>query len=637
MPEGPDDGFHASLLASLPDAVVSIDRTSTVVHVNDAAVRLFGFPRAEFVGRTLAQTIIPRDLAPQHARGMERFAQTGHGPVIGRRIDITANDRSGRRFPIELCVFLDARRPGEIFHATIREITDRVARDAIVSAERERMRQILDATADAWWDGAVGGSTRFSESAAAVLGCAPSEVPACSPAELPWIHPDDRVRVADAWRAHLDGSVGRYECTHRTVDAAGTVRWIRQRGRAVEFEAGRPTRLVGTIADVTEQQAAEERLRNAQKLEMLGLLAGGFAHDLNNFLVAIRGHAALAATEPGISPSALESLASVQLATTKAKLLTTNMLSLGRPSAERIVRFPLRHAIEETLELARPGFPRTVGISVDLGPADGLELELDPSSFQQAILNLLINARDAMPGGGRLRIEAAPLRNDGGGVAARIAVEDTGAGIPRELLARVFEPFFTTKPAGVGTGIGLAVVQQVVAGARGTVSVESDVGRGTRFVLTLPAHIAAGTVAIRRDAVAAERVLLVESHAVLRPMLGEALRASGHAVIEAETGAHALRVALERARATDRERVSVLVLESGLGALSGVDLHAQIESIVGAALPVVFMSSDPGFTLPGHRRSDMGVLQKPFEIGELVEAIESVIAGRANGRTSPGM
>jgi PAS domain S-box-containing protein len=225
---------------------------------------------------------------------------------------------------------------------------------------------------------------------AAVLGCAPSEVPACSPAELPWIHPDDRVRVADAWRAHLEGSVGRYECTHRTVDAAGTVRWIRQRGRAVEFEAGRPTRLVGTIADVTEQQAAEERLRNAQKLEMLGLLAGGFAHDLNTFLVAIRGHAALAATEPGISPSALESLASVQLATTKAKLLTTNMLSLGRPSAERIVRFPLRHAIEETLELARPGFPRTVGISVDLGPADGLELELDPISFQQAILNLLI-------------------------------------------------------------------------------------------------------------------------------------------------------------------------------------------------------------------------------------------------------
>jgi PAS domain S-box-containing protein len=619
----------ASLVASLPDAVLSIDRTSTIVHVNDAAVRLFGFPRAEFVGRTLAETIIPRDLAAQHMRGMERFAQSGHGPVIGRRIDITANDRAGRRFPVELSVFLDAAHPGEIFHATIRETTDRVARDAVFTAERERLRQILDATADAWWDSAVaGGVTRFSESAAALLGCAASELPSCSPADLPSIHPDDRQRVAEAWRAHLEGAVGRFECTHRLLGAGGAVRWIRQRGRAVEFDAGRPTRLVGTIADVTEQQAAEERLRNAQKLEMLGLLASGFAHDLNNFLVAIRGHAALAATEPGISPAALESLASVQLATTKAKLLTTNMLSLGKPSAEAIVRFPIRHAIEETLELARPGFPRTVSISADLAGADGLDLELDPSAFQQAILNLLINARDAMPGGGRLRIEASSMRSADGGLAARVVVEDTGAGIPRELLARVFEPFFTTKPAGVGTGIGLAVVQQVVASARGTVSVESDVGRGTRFVITLPAQAAAGASSERRGQVVAERVLLVEAHEVLRPMLGEALRATGHAVVEAASGAHALRVAQERAGASGHERVSVLVLESGQGAAAGVELHARIESIVGGAVPVVFMSADPGLELPGARRPDMVVLQKPFEIGELTDAIERVVTAR---------
>jgi len=626
--DGLQPSLLASLVASLPDAVLSIDRTSTIVHVNDAAVRLFGFPRAEFVGRTLAQTIIPRDLAAQHMRGMERFAQSGHGPVIGRRIDITANDRAGRRFPVELSVFLDAARPGEIFHATIRETTDRVARDAVFTAERERLRQILDATADAWWDGVVGGATRFSESAAALLGCAASELPSCSPADLPSIHPDDRQRVAEAWRAHLEGAVGRFECTHRLLGAGGAVRWIRQRGRAVEFDAGRPTRLVGTIADVTEQQAAEERLRNAQKLEMLGLLASGFAHDLNNFLVAIRGHAALAATEPGISPAALESLASVQLATTKAKLLTTNMLSLGKPSAEAIVRFPIRHAIEETLELARPGFPRTVSISADLAGADGLDLELDPSAFQQAILNLLINARDAMPGGGRLRIEASSMRSADGGLAARVVVEDTGAGIPRELLARVFEPFFTTKPAGVGTGIGLAVVQQVVASARGTVSIESDVGRGTRFVITLPAQVAAGASSERRGQVVAERVLLVEAHEVLRPMLGEALRATGHAVVEAASGAHALRVAQERAGASGHERVSVLVLESGQGAAAGVELHARIESILGSAVPVVFMSADPGLELPGARRPDMVVLQKPFEIGELTDAIERVVAAR---------
>ncbi|MFO0004575.1 MAG: PAS domain-containing protein, partial [bacterium] len=116
-------------------------------------------------------------------------------------------------------------------------------------------------------------------------------MPSCDPPHLPSIHADDRARVLDAWEAHLAGRTGRYECTHRVTRADGAVRWLRQRGRAVEFSLGRPTRIVGTIADVSEQQAAEERLRNAQKLELLGLLAGGFAHDLNNLLAAIRGHA----------------------------------------------------------------------------------------------------------------------------------------------------------------------------------------------------------------------------------------------------------------------------------------------------------------------------------------------------------
>ncbi|MEY4183163.1 MAG: Signal transduction histidine-protein kinase BarA, partial [Planctomycetota bacterium] len=156
------DAIERSLLESLPDAVISIDRASTIVFANSTALTLFGFARSEFIGRPLAETIIPPELRAQHMRGMQRFQETGSGPVIGRRIDITAVDRSGRRFPIELSVFLDADRPRELFHATIRETTDRVAREAVSAAERERLRQILDATADAWWEHAVGGATRYS-------------------------------------------------------------------------------------------------------------------------------------------------------------------------------------------------------------------------------------------------------------------------------------------------------------------------------------------------------------------------------------------------------------------------------------------------------------------------------------------
>ena len=227
------------------------------------------------------------------------------------------------------------------------------------------------------------------------------------------------------------------------------------------------------------------------------------------------------------------------------------------------------------------------------------------------------------------------MRSADGGLAARIVVEDTGAGIPRELLARVFEPFFTTKPAGVGTGIGLAVVQQVVASARGSVSVESDVGRGTRFVISLPAHAAVtANPSTHRGHVTPERVLLVEAHEVLRPMLGEALRAIGHAVVEAASGEHALRIAQERAGASGHERLTVLLLEVGVGAGSGAEVHGRIESAVGEPLPAVLMSADPGFELPTSRRRDMTVLQKPFEIGELTEAIERVVAARDAARAS---
>ena len=635
--------LEQSILAALPDAVVSIDRASRILFANDAALRLFGFSADEFIGRPLAETIIPPDLRAQHARGMERYQATGSGPVIGRRIDITACDRGGRRFPIELSVFLDSTRPGEVFHAAIRETSDRVARDAVVTAERERLRQILDATADAWWDCTVDGATRYSDSAAKVLGCDAASVPECDPASLPWIEPHDRSRVADAWRAHLAGEVGRFECTHRVNRPDGTVRWFRQRGRAVEFALGRPLRIVGTIADVTEQQSAEERLRNAQRLEMLGLLAGGFAHDLNNMLAAIRGHAALAATEPGVTPAAIESLASIQLATTKAKMLTSNMLSLGKPSVEAVSRFPLRAAIEETLDLVRPNMPRSIAVSADLAAASELGLELDPSAFQQALLNLVINARDAMPGGGRLRIEATPIDSPSLGACARITVEDTGVGMPPELLGRVFEPFFTTKPQGVGTGLGLAVVQRVAVGAGGTVTVASDAGRGTRFTLILPAHrLASDERPSAEPQPAPCTVLLAESHSVLRPMLCEALRSAGHTVVESDGGAHAVRAALDRSRGEPGKRVSVLVAEFGSGAMSGERLHAQIESAIGARLPAVLMASDPSATLEGQSsihaapqsspaaaRSDILVLQKPFDIGELVEAIARVMQGRA--------
>lgn len=613
-----------SALLHLPDAVLSIDRGSRVVFVNHAAERLFGYPASEFIGRTLMDTIIPSQLAPQHRRGMDRFLESGHGPVIGRRIEITARDRDGRVFPIDLCVFLDPDRKGEVFHATIREVSDRVASEARARAEHDRLRQFLDASADAWWDFRVGEGTSYSAGVAAVIGQEGESSLAGDPAHAPWIHQGDRQRVVDQWNAHVAGAAARYECTYRVV-GGDRDRWVRDRGRAVEFSEGRPTRIIGTVADVTEQHESEERLHNAKRLEMLGMLAGGFAHDLNNLLAAIRGQASLLALERGASAATVEALESIQLATTKAKMLTANMLSLGKPRQMEIRRFPVTTAIEDIARIVRVGLPKSVALSLDLAGASGLELEMDASAFQQAMLNLLLNARDAMPSGGSLRVGAVGANAEDGAQLVRIVVEDSGIGIAPEHLSRVFEPFFTTKPKGVGTGLGLAVVAQAVAGAGGRVTVQSDLGHGTRFSLEFPAFKGAAPVAAEPAVPQGTlRILLAEDHTMLRGMLAAVLRSQGHVVVETATGAEALRLATDPAQPFD-----VHVLDIVLPSIDGPSVHRRSEGGHGRSIPVVFISGEPQAQVDLGAFTRAALLAKPFEIADFVDAVRTVTASGA--------
>ena len=608
-----------SIVAALPDAVLSIDTSSTIVQVNDAALALFGYSRDEFLGNTLAETIIPAELAPQHDRGMARFAATGHGPVINRRIDITARDKSRRRFPIELCVFLDPVRRGEIFHATIRDVSERVARDHAARSERDQLSQFLDATADAWWDCTLGGETRYSEQMRVLWNVGEVEFPVCTPAQLPWIHESDRMRVEDAWAAHLEGRTGRFECTFRAVGSDDSLRWLRMRGRAVEFDMGRPTRIVGTTTDVTEQQSNEERMRNAQRLEMLGLLAGGFAHDLNNLLAAIRGQAALAAMEQCLSVDAIESLGVIQLATTKAKMLTQNMLALGKPRSEEIRRFAVGPLIEETMQLARIGLPKSILVSVAVGTVEAIDVEMDPSALQQTLLNLAINARDAITTVGSLRVDASVVEGSDP-LLIEIVVEDSGSGIEPAVLDRMFEPFFTTKTHGVGTGLGLAVVHQAVTSARGRIIVSSEVGRGTRFALRLPAFVRVVSRLESSPTISGPlRIVLAEDHALLRPMLADMLRSFGHSVRAVGDGASALACAID-----SNDPADLLVLDVQLSSLSGFHVHARAEEIAGRPIACVFVSGDPAISVPPHAAEHIAFLAKPFEIAELIDAITRV-------------
>jgi signal transduction histidine kinase/CheY-like chemotaxis protein len=546
--------------------------------------------------------------------------------VIGRRIEVVARDRAGRRFPIELAIFPDPATEGRIIHAQIREVSDRVAREAEFRAEREQLAQFLDATTEGWWDCEIGGATRYADRLTALQVEMGREATSVEPPLLPWIDRDDALRVRDAWQEHLDGRTARYECTYRVRAADGDTRWMRDRGRAVRFELGRPTRIVGTTSDVTEQQAAEEALANVKRLELLGLLAGGFAHDLNNLLTAIGGQADIASSEPSVAPAVLESLEAIRFATTKATMLTSNMLALGKPRESTVRRIALRPAIEDAMRLAAIGLNRAVRLVVDASAVDGFDVEVDPSALPQILLNLAVNARDAMPTGGTLRVEALPLEGRAATVAplsVRIVVEDTGCGISEAALARVFEPFFTTKPKGVGTGLGLAVVRQSVTAARGRIAVESTVGRGTRFIIELPAFVSKEQL-VQVKPSRSLRVVVAEDHALLCAMLTESLRAAGHDVVDAGDGALAL------AQATHGERIAdVLVLDVYVPSIDGFRVHAEAEARTGRQIGAVFITGEPGVVLPPGTPAHCELLFKPFEIQSLLEAVARVGAAVA--------
>ena len=618
---------HAGMAADLlPDAIITIGLDSNIQYANLAAERLFGFDRGSMVGCSLVDAIIPPEMAAQHERGMKQYMKSRTGPVIGRRIEVVARDRAGRRFPIELAIFPDPATEGRIIHAQIREVSDRVAREAEFRAEREQLAQFLDATTEGWWDCEIGGATRYADRLVALQNEMGREAASVEPPLLSWIDRDDALRVRDAWLAHLEGRTARYECTYRVRAADGETRWMRDRGRAVHFELGRPTRIVGTTSDVTEQQAAEEALANVKRLELLGLLAGGFAHDLNNLLTAIGGQADIASSEPSVAPAVLESLEAIRFATTKATMLTSNMLALGKPRESTVRRIALRPAIEDAMRLAAIGLNRAVRLVVDASAVDGFDVEVDPSALPQILLNLAVNARDAMPTGGTLRVEALPLEGRAATVAphaVRIVVEDTGCGIPEAVLARVFEPFFTTKPKGVGTGLGLAVVRQSVTAARGRIAVESTVGRGTRFIIELPAFVSTAQAAQIKPS-RTLRVVVAEDHALLCAMLTESLRAAGHDVLDAGDGALAL------AQATHGERIAdVLVLDVYVPSIDGFRVHAEAELRTGRQIGAVFITGEPGVVLPPGTPEHCELLFKPFEIQSLLEAVARVGAAVA--------
>jgi PAS domain S-box-containing protein len=427
----------------------------------------------------------------------------------------------------------------------------RVAR-AAESKSAAHLAIALDAAQmGAWeWD-VASGAIHWSDGVAKIFGLAPGQFTGGFEAYVALIHPEDRTMVTTAIERAVAGTTKDYSIEHRIVWPDGTIRWLACRGRADHDADGKPIRMAGTVSDITERQHVAERLGQTQKMEAMGQLAGGVAHDFNNILATIRMQAEVVRKSAGSGERAL--LGEIVASTERGASLTQQLLAFARRQVLQPKALDLNHVVSDITTMLGRVLGDDVRMRVSLTNAP-LVTRADAGLLGQVLVNLAINARDAMPDGGTLEISTARAILAEGedpevppGAYVMIRVSDTGSGIAPDHMSRLFEPFFTTKPAGKGTGLGLATTFGIVKVHHGYIRVKSELGKGTSFDILLPptddviAEEPAPAVAPERASEQAT-ILLVEDETNLRRTTRMLLEMSGYVVLEAANSVDARKI-----------------------------------------------------------------------------------------------
>jgi signal transduction histidine kinase/CheY-like chemotaxis protein len=448
---------------------------------------------------------------------------------------------------------------------------------------------------------------------------------------LDLLHPDDRPALITEWRQLLAEVSVQAVC--RIRDAHGEWHWIESSGSASERQGRRVFVIVSR--DTTERRRLEAQFLQAQKMESIGRLAGGVAHDFNNLLTAITGYAGLALDVLPSEHQAHADLLEIQRAAARAAGLTNQLLSFARKRVIEPSNFSFNDLIFDMESLLR----RLLGaeIALVIQPAAHLGLvRADPGQIEQVLINLVVNARDAMPAGGTLMIATADATLDDAyarqhagaivGAYTLLSVSDTGIGMPREIQAHVFEPFYTTKEHGKGTGLGLATCYGIVKQHGGYIAFTSEVGRGTSFSVYLPrVDGPADSLPERADHKqlprGQETVLLVEDEPTLRTLTARLLRDLGYQVLEASHGAQAIEIA--RAQPRPPQLLLTDIVMPGIGG------NILAEQLIGMLpeLKVLFMSGYTGGAQDVQELLDTraAFLQKPFSPDALAHKLREVL------------
>jgi PAS domain S-box-containing protein len=625
-----EERFRA-LLDSAPDAMVIAGHDGRIVLVNSQTEKLFGYKREELLGQPV-EVLVPERFWRHHRAHRDGYMVNPQSRPMGIGHDLYGLKKDGTEFPVEISLSPQITDEGTLVSSTIRDITDRKRVEDALRQSEANFRAMIEGTYGVYRASAEGKLLMVNDALVSMLGYESAQ---------------DLMTVNLATDIFENG-----EYTPLSFDQPGRQKqfarleahWKRKDGRSITTEiSGRPVRdehgklhYFEVIAeDVSHVRGVEQRLRHVQKMEAIGRLAGGIAHDFNNVLGVVIGYSEILAEKLHGNAELSPLVTSICKAVERGGTLTRQLLAFSRQQVLQPQIISLGDHMDGVKEMLSRVIGEDIQLSIVRGRTD-IRVKVDPAQLEQVVMNLVVNARDAMPTGGKLSIETAEIEIDEDycgrnpdarpGRHAMVAVTDTGCGMGPDVLSRIFEPFFTTKEQGKGTGLGLATIYGIVKQSGGHITAYSEVNFGTTFKVYLPlTHEALDKVDLPSPERVApggeETILLVEDEESLRRVTQEFLTNKGYHVLIAEDFDKALGVS-----ENNPQQIDLLMTDVVLPGASGPKLADRLSGIR-PQMKVLFVS---GYTADAlihgdAHRSDFAFLSKPFSLNALARKIRTIL------------
>jgi two-component system, cell cycle sensor histidine kinase and response regulator CckA len=632
---------YRRLFETARDGILILDfKTGQIADVNPFLIEMLGYTHGEFVGKKLWEIGPFKDTSASRSA----FNELQTKGVI-RYEDLPLETKDGRRINVEFVSNVYPVDGTQVVQCNIRDITERVRAEAALKISETHHRSVFEGAVHGIYRGSLDG--RFLDvnpALVAILGYSSAEeVLKLSASQDVFSEPEEALRLLHKWQltAEIEEEVQWKRRDQRLIT-------VRLSGRVLRTENQKAVGLEVIAEDITERRALEEQLRQAQKIEAVGQLAGGMAHEFNNYLGIVLGYSELLLEEAGTTESLRRNVAEIKAATQRAASVTRQLLAFSRRQVLEPRVLDVNAVVWETHKLLRRLIPGNIDLVPVLEP-NLQPVKVDPAQIQQILINLVVNARDAMPQGGKVVIETANVELDEEyagihievqpGPYVMLAVSDDGSGIDAQTQARIFEPFFTTKGEGKGTGLGLSTVYGIVRQSGGHITVESVLRKGTRFRIYLPPtavtelKLVDETPPTQTEVLAGtETVLVVEDEPALCRLISVSLEKRGYTVLAAEDGTEAIRI-LEN----NRDDIDLVVSDIMMPKLNGLELREKA-ILVRPDLRFLFISGYAEDTIgrTAQLPQDAGYLEKPFLPIELARRVRTLLNESDARRGSTG-